>query len=31
MQAHVRETAEDLLPTVPESTPGADEVPRNAA
>ena len=31
MQAHVRETAEDLLPTVPESTPGADEAPRNAA
>ncbi len=31
MQAHVRETAEDLLPAVPESTTGADEAPRNAA
>lgn len=31
MQAHVRETAEDLLPTVPESPAAVDEAPRNAA
>lgn len=31
MQAHVRETAEDLLPTVPEASPAVDEAPRNAA
>jgi len=31
MQAHVRETAEDLLPAVPESARMADEAPRNAA
>jgi DNA-binding GntR family transcriptional regulator len=31
MQAHVRETAEDLLPAVAESTRVADEAPRNAA
>lgn len=31
MQAHVRETAEDLLPAVPESTRIVDEAPRNAA
>ena len=31
MQAHVRETAEDLLPAVPESTSIAEELPRNAA
>jgi DNA-binding GntR family transcriptional regulator len=31
MQAHVRETAEDLLPTVAETAPGVDEEPRNAA
>ena len=31
MQAHVRETAEDLLPAVPEPTRIADEAPRNAA
>jgi DNA-binding GntR family transcriptional regulator len=31
MQAHVRETAEDLLPAVPESARIADEAPRNAA
>jgi hypothetical protein len=31
MQAHVRETAEDLLPAVPESTRVADEQTSNAA
>jgi DNA-binding GntR family transcriptional regulator len=31
MQAHVRQTAEDLLPAVPESTSVAAEEPRNAA
>ena len=31
MQAHVRETAEDLLPAVPESARIAEDEPRNAA
>jgi DNA-binding GntR family transcriptional regulator len=31
MQAHVRETAEDLLPAVPESAHIVEEAPRNAA
>jgi DNA-binding GntR family transcriptional regulator len=31
MQAHVRETAEDLLPTVPETLQSIDEAPRHVA
>ncbi len=31
MQAHVRETAEDLLPAVPEATPAVEAAPRDAA
>lgn len=31
MQAHVRETAEDLLPAIEESAPVVDEAPRDAA
>ncbi len=31
MQAHVRETAEDLLPAVPDSARVVDEAPRNVA